>query len=143
MTLRTITIDDATHKVVPLIPTVEMMTDCFEGIGLSDAHSPYGVEEHVYSKMIAAAPEYQEPENPLDMPLPCDIKVGHGTIRKGCKLSTLVIRMNAMHDLIMKHYSAIAPSPRMNEPWNNEEKADLKSTLSGVFNWNQEPVKDE
>ena len=39
--------------------------------------------------------------------------------------------------------SAIAPDPRMNEPWTDEEKTDLKSTLSGVFNWNQEPTKDE
>lgn len=61
MTLRTITFDDSTHKLVPLEPTVEMMTGCFDGISLSDAHSPYGVEDHVYSKMIAAAPEYQEP----------------------------------------------------------------------------------
>lgn len=62
MTLRTVTYNPATHKIVPRAPTVEMMTDCFEGISLSDAHSQYGVEEHVYSKMIAAAPEYQEPE---------------------------------------------------------------------------------
>lgn len=62
MTLRTVTYDTATHKIVPIEPTVEMMTDCFDGISLSDAHSPYGVEEHVYSKMIAAAPEYQEPK---------------------------------------------------------------------------------
>ena len=60
MTLRTITFDDSTHKLVPIIPTVEMMTGCFDGISLSDAHSPYGVEEHVYLKMIAAAPEYQD-----------------------------------------------------------------------------------
>ena len=60
MTLRTITFDDSTHKLVPLEPTVEMMTGCFDGISLSDAHSPYGVEDHVYSKMIAAAPECQE-----------------------------------------------------------------------------------
>lgn len=61
MTLRTVTYDTATHKIVPIIPTVEMMTGCFDGISLSDAHSPYGVEEHVYSKMIEAAPVYQEP----------------------------------------------------------------------------------
>lgn len=46
---------------------------------------------------------YQEPENPLDMPLPCDVKVGHGTIKKGCKLSTLVLRMNVLYDLAMKN----------------------------------------
>lgn len=61
MTLRTVTYDDSKFKIVPLEPTVEMMNGCFDGISLSDAHSPYGVEEHVYSKMIEAAPEYQEP----------------------------------------------------------------------------------
>ncbi|WP_395008023.1 hypothetical protein [Undibacterium sp.] len=44
---------------------------------------------------------------------------------------------------LLESLSAIAPDQRMNEPWTNEEKADLKSTLSGVFNWNQEPVKDK
>ena len=59
--IRTVTYDTDTHVLVPIEPTVEMMNGCFDGISLSDAHSPYGVEEHVYSKMIAAAPEYQEP----------------------------------------------------------------------------------
>jgi hypothetical protein len=34
---------------------------------------------------------------PLDMPLPCDIKIGGGTIGKGCTLRTLVLRMEAIH----------------------------------------------
>lgn len=143
MTLRTVTYDTATHKIVPLMPTNEMLERAFNEITASDEHTELGVEQRLYLTFIERAPEYQEPENPLDMPLPCDIKVGHGTIGKGCKLSTLVFRMNVLYGLAMKNNSAIAPDPRMSEPWTPEEKADLKGALSGVFNWNQEPTKDE
>lgn len=37
--------------------------------------------------------------NPLDTPLPCDITVGHGTMRKGVKLGTLVIRMRVLYQM--------------------------------------------
>lgn len=97
MTLRTVTYDTATHKIVPLMPTSEMKL-AFE-VGMSILLG----NDEALKLAIAAAPEYQEPENPLDMPLPCDIKVGHGTIKKGCKLSTLVLRMNVLYDLAMKY----------------------------------------
>ncbi len=44
----------------------------------------------------------QEPANPLDMPLPCDIRVGHVTIGKGCKLSALVRRMNVLYEMAQR-----------------------------------------
>lgn len=47
-----------------------------------------------------AAPE--APVDPLDWPLPCDITVGAGTIGKGCKLRTLVTRMQFLHRMAMK-----------------------------------------
>jgi chaperonin cofactor prefoldin len=39
--------------------------------------------------------------------------------------------------------SAIAPDPRMNEPWTPKEKSDLNATLAKVLNWNQDTKKDE
>lgn len=57
MTLRTITFDDSTHKLVPIIATSEMVHTCrlhHEG----DEYLPYSL----YASMIEAAPEYQEPE---------------------------------------------------------------------------------
>lgn len=39
------------------------------------------------------------PPDPLDTPLPCDITVGHGTMRKGVKLRTLVHRMKVLYQL--------------------------------------------
>jgi hypothetical protein len=39
------------------------------------------------------------PTDPLDMPLPCDVTVGHGTMRKGVALRTLVLRMKALYEL--------------------------------------------
>lgn len=118
MTLRTITYDTTTHKLVPIEPTeIQIQQGCLSQTigefvsyeGWWNAHSS-AVSRRIrnliakdYRAMIAAAPEYQEPENPLDTPLPCDIKVGHGAIGKGCKLNTLVLRMNALYDLAMKN----------------------------------------
>jgi hypothetical protein len=47
----------------------------------------------------AAAPVAPQaaPADPLDWPLPCDVTVGHGTMRKGVKLRTLVARMKALY----------------------------------------------
>lgn len=39
----------------------------------------------------------QGPEDPMDWPLPCDITVGHSTIRKGVRLRALVLRMKVLH----------------------------------------------
>jgi hypothetical protein len=39
------------------------------------------------------------PADPMDWPLPCDVKVGHGTVGKGCKLSTLVARMKVLYEI--------------------------------------------
>lgn len=49
------------------------------------------------------------PADPMDWPLPCDVKVGHGTIRKGCSLRTLVLRMQVLYD--MTHKAAPAGEP--------------------------------
>lgn len=45
-----------------------------------------------------AAPVAQ-PGDPMNWPLPCDITVGHGTMRKGVKLSTLVRRMKVLYKM--------------------------------------------
>lgn len=37
--------------------------------------------------------------SPMDTPLPCDVKVGHVTIRKGVALSVLVARMQVLYDM--------------------------------------------
>lgn len=40
-----------------------------------------------------------EPTDPMDWPLPCDVTVGHGTMRKGVKLRTLVARMKVLYEM--------------------------------------------
>lgn len=44
--------------------------------------------------------------DPLDMPLPCDIKVGSGTMCKGLPLRTLVIRMKILHSYAIEKNGA-------------------------------------
>jgi Lar family restriction alleviation protein len=48
-----------------------------------------------------AAPGAQqaEPTDPMGWPLPCDVKVGHGTMRKGVPLRTLVARMKVLYEM--------------------------------------------
>lgn len=117
MTLRTATYDTETHKICPIeADEIQIQQGCLsQTIGKFanyeewwNSHSS-GVSERIrdliakdYRAMIAAAPEYQEPENPLDTPLPCDIRIGAGTIKKGCKLSVLVHRMNVLYQMAMK-----------------------------------------
>jgi len=37
--------------------------------------------------------------DPLDTPLPCDIKIGHITIKKGVPLRSLVSRVKVLYDI--------------------------------------------
>jgi len=39
------------------------------------------------------------PADPMAWPLPCDVTVGHVTMRQGVKLSTLVLRMKALYQM--------------------------------------------
>ena len=41
----------------------------------------------------------QEHGDPLDMPLPCDVKVGHVNIRKGVALRILCARMQVLYEM--------------------------------------------
>jgi len=63
-----------------------------------------------YFELLAqAAPA--APEDPMDWPLPCDVTVGHITIRKGCELRTLVLRMQVLYDLSQKVELAAPAAP--------------------------------
>jgi hypothetical protein len=54
---------------------------------------------HVPIPALAATPSEAAPADPMDWPLPCDVTVGAGTIKKGCKLRTLVARMEVLHGM--------------------------------------------
>jgi hypothetical protein len=40
-----------------------------------------------------------QPADPMNTPLPCDVKVGHVVIRKGIALQVLVARMQVLYDM--------------------------------------------
>ena len=51
---------------------------------------------------LAAAPAHPAegvPADPMDWPLPCDVTVGGGTMRKGVTLRTLVLRMKGLYQM--------------------------------------------
>ena len=113
MTLRTVTYDTDTHKIVPIEPTKEILNPLYFLID-----EDFATIKKAYFDVIAAAPEYQEPDHPLDTPLPCDIRIGAGTIKKGCKLSVLVRRMNVLYQMAMKTQLGIG------EPVNQDHTKD-------------------
>ena len=41
----------------------------------------------------------EAPSDPMDTPLPCDVTVGNGIIRKGVAFCALVARMNALYEM--------------------------------------------
>lgn len=67
MTLRTVTYDTATHKIVPIEPT-EKQLDAFEDwCAARKLNIPWEILAIVLKRLIAAAPEYQEIEMPDDL----------------------------------------------------------------------------
>lgn len=53
----------------------------------------------VASHKEAPAHQLSTPVDPMDWPLPCDVTVGHGTMRKGVSLRTLVLRMKTLYEM--------------------------------------------
>lgn len=51
----------------------------------------------------------EPPADPLDWPLPCDVSVGHVTITKGCKLRTLVARVQTLHAAVAQVERQLQP----------------------------------
>ena len=49
-------------------------------------------------------------DDPMDWPLPCDVKVGHGTIGKGCSLRTLVKRMDVLYEMAVTRQHDQSPN---------------------------------
>lgn len=54
-----------------------------------------------FTMPLYAIPSTREaaPTDPMDWPLPCDVTVGHGTMRKGVTLRTLVNRMKTLYEM--------------------------------------------
>lgn len=52
------------------------------------------------SSVVASVPSTVSavPADPMDWPLPCDVKVGAGTNKKGTSLRALITRMQILHD---------------------------------------------
>jgi len=58
-------------------------------------------DAHANNNVILAAPAsaQEAPADPMDWPLPCDVTVGHGTMRKGVALRALVSRMKTLYEM--------------------------------------------
>lgn len=91
---------------------------------------------------IAAADQWLEsqivPSDPLDWPLPCDIKVGHGTHAKGTKLRSLVARMQVLYDMVQKSHpmtpiGVINTGETIGHRWTDGEKEQCRNAFADAF----------
>ena len=71
-----------------------------------------GLGPHVPAQQAAQQQAATVPDDPMDWPLPCDVKVGHGTIGKGCKLRTLVARMHVLYNMAQESLPKVTPEMR-------------------------------
>ncbi len=53
----------------------------------------------------------QEQADPMDTMLPCDVRVGHVTIRKGVALRALVMRMQTLYDMATVNEKGCSSQP--------------------------------
>lgn len=91
-------------KLVPIEPTAEMTNAGYttDPDGSKWMQRPY---ESWRDMVVAAPPAPVEapavalPAEPMDWPLPCDVRVGHGIMRKGVPLRTLVTRMKVLYEM--------------------------------------------
>ncbi|MES2048821.1 MAG: hypothetical protein V4447_10500 [Pseudomonadota bacterium] len=85
------------------------------------SYSPPDIQKSALSDAVAqlcAKPDSAEqvPDDPMDWRLPCDVTVGHGTIGKGCKLRTLVARMQVLYDMAMENPNRLGAAEMQKGP---------------------------
>lgn len=79
-----------------------------------------------------SAPEAPAQNDPMDTPLPCDVRIGNGIHRKGTSLRTLVNRAQRLHE------AAFGPAPTK-----EEAAANLEQLRSAVIAPAQASAVDE
>ena len=86
------------------VPAIQRYEDHAAAIRTPHVQTPAEIE-HVagdVSKNVAESnmsTQQPAPADPMDWPLPCDVTVGHGTMRKGVSLRTLVTRMKVLYEM--------------------------------------------
>lgn len=78
------------------------------------------------------------PADPMDMPLPCDVKVGHGTMRKGVPLRTLVARMKVLYEMATGENADKVAGRTLQQ----RQELFQSSTLAAVAGHDAQPCRD-
>lgn len=108
------------YVLVPVEPTAQMLTAGSNDLRLGGSVGTLTRAAECYRAMLAEAPKAPQqaapttPADPLDWPLPCDIKAGGVTIRKGCPLRTVQTRLQVQSEgaaLLFKKIRALSPQP--------------------------------
>lgn len=90
------------------------------------------IEKH--GSVLAAANEQARlgqsvSDDPMAWPIPCDVKIGAGTNKKGSSFGALVARMNVLHGMAMK---ATAPSEALSDAALDILKEAIEKQVSGL-----------
>lgn len=104
-----------TQQAAPEAPLCQWPTCQPEEVQQQVARETFEVLYGGYAPPVAASEvqaSEQQATDPMDWPLPCNVKVGGCTIRKGCKLRTLVTRMESLHRMAMKAMPEPTPEAR-------------------------------
>ena len=86
------------------VPMPLALTNAMRAV-IENRNDIYESPDELYAALLAAAPKViaapaaHVAADPMDWPLPCDVTVGHGTMRKGVKLRTLVLRMKTLYEM--------------------------------------------
>lgn len=91
--------DDLDHKDEPF-PYGEEVTWCQDSVMSCEVEY---VRADLARAALAASPV---PADPMDWPLPCDVTVGHVTMRKGVHLRALVARMGLLYQMATEREGA-------------------------------------
>jgi len=76
--------------------------------------------------------EEPTPVDPMDTPLPCDVTVGHGTMRKGVALRTLVTRMKVLYEMATGNNADEVANRTLEERQRLFEQSELGTLTSKV-----------
>lgn len=87
-----------------------------------------GEDKHVGAARITKGLEMTT--DPLDTKLPCDIKIGHGTHKKGTTLRSLQTRAQAIYDMAAEHASRLQSELQRKKCVPHKLLADLDAAIA-------------
>jgi len=164
MTLRTVTYDDSTHKIVPIEPTEAMIIAKPKPAGIEGQccqSQKRNADIRKYQSMIAAAPEYQEPDIRAKLAINMikylgatktqakaiidGVFDGEHTINESdlkCQEQYTDNRIAELEEKL-QYYKSLVGATKTNFNFSDNTMVFRRRTIEDFINGLQEPTKDE